>query len=78
MKTCEVSKVLAYAMAVYTVASLYYITRSRSVGTPFKDSLTESQLQIKEESKKVRKKIFCEGIMISLIGLYIMKPFKSC
>jgi len=78
MKTCEVSKVLAYAMAVYTVASVYYMIRSRSVGTPFKDSLTEEQLQIKEESKTVRKQIFCEGITVGLVGLYIMKPFKSC
>ena len=78
MKTCEVSKVLAYAMAVYTSASIYYMVRSRSVGTPFNDSLTEEQLKIKEESKKVRKQLFCEGITIALVGLYIMKPFKSC
>ena len=78
MKTCEVSKILAYSMTVYTVASLYYMIRSRSVGTPFKDSLTEEQLQIKEESKKVRKQIFCEGTVIAIVGLYIMKPFKSC
>ena len=78
MKTCEVSKVLAYAMAIYTSASIYYMIRSRSVGTPFKDSLTEEQLKIKEESKAVRKKIFCEGSMIALLGLYVMKPFKSC
>ena len=78
MKTCEVSKVLAYAMAVYTIASLYYVIRSRSVGTPFKDSLTEEQLQIKEESKKVRKQIFTEGSFAALVVLYVMKPFKSC
>ena len=78
MKTCEVSKILAYSMTVYTIASLYYMIRSRSVGTPFKDSLTEDQLQIKEESKKIRKKIFCEGTVIALVGLYVMKPFKSC
>jgi len=78
MKTCEVSKVLAYSMAVYTVASVYYIIRSRSVGTPFKDSLTEEQIQIKEESKKVRIQIFFEGSAIALVGLFIMKPFKSC
>jgi len=78
MKTCEVSKLLAYSMAIYTIASLYYMIRSRSVGTPFKDSLSEKQLQIKDESKKVRKQIFCEGTVIALVGLYIMKPFKSC
>ena len=78
MKTCEVSKVLAYSMAIYTVASVYYMIRSRSVGTPFRDSLTEEQLQIKEESKKIRKQIFLEGSVIGLVGLYLMKPFKSC
>tara|TARA_B110000027_G_C15813416_1_gene166686 strand:- start:13 stop:249 length:237 start_codon:yes stop_codon:yes gene_type:complete len=78
MNKCEVSKLLAYSMAIYTVASLYYMICSRSVGTPFKDSLTKEQLLIKEESKKVRKKIFCEGFLVGVIGLYIMKPFKSC
>ena len=75
---CKVSKYLAYSMAVYSLASMYYLSRSRSVGTPFNDSLTDAQREIKLESSKVRRQIFIEGIMLSLLVLLIMNPFKSC
>ena len=78
MKKCEVSKILAYTMTVYTIASVYYLIRSKTVGTPFKDSLTDEQKKIKEESSKVRKQLFMEGILISVVIMYFTQPFKSC
>lgn len=48
MTICRISIYLAYAMAVYTIASIYYIIMTRNIGTPFKDSLTLKQRQIKE------------------------------
>ena len=42
MSYCKISIYLAYAMAIYTIASIYYMIRTRSVGTPFKDSLSET------------------------------------
>ena len=38
---CVISVYLAYGMAVYCLASIYYLAMTRSIGTPFKDSLTE-------------------------------------
>jgi len=75
---CKISKYLAYAMAVYTLASVYYMGRSRSVGTPFNDSLNDEQRKIKMESARVRKQLFVEGILGSLVILFIFDPFKSC
>ena len=75
---CKLSKLLAYSMAAYVLASVYYMIRSRSVGTPFNDSLTEEQKQIKNESKNVRKQIFVEGIILSAVALGLMTPFKEC
>ena len=43
MSYCKVSVILAYAMSIYTIASIYYLIRTRSIGTPFKDSLTTEQ-----------------------------------
>ena len=75
---CEVSKYLAYSMSIYTMASIYYWIISRTVGTPFNDSLSDEQKHIKEKSANVRKSIFFQGILISLCIIYITKPFKSC
>ena len=75
---CQVSKYLAYAMAIYTLASMYYLCRSRSVGTPFNDTLSEKQKLIKKQSSIVRKNIFIEGIIISAFVIGIAQPFKSC
>tara|TARA_B100000795_G_scaffold267399_1_gene252138 strand:+ start:825 stop:1061 length:237 start_codon:yes stop_codon:yes gene_type:complete len=78
MSYCKISILLAYAMAIYTLASIYYYIRTRSVGTPFKDSLTEKQIEIKKESVKVRSNIFYQGIGLSLISLAMFRPFEKC
>lgn len=75
---CKISKYLAYSMAVYSFASLYYMISSRSVGTPFNDSLSDEQRKIKEESSKVRKNLFVQGIVLATFTLVILAPFKSC
>ena len=31
---CKISVYLAYAMAIYTLASIFYMIRTRTVGTP--------------------------------------------
>lgn len=75
---CQVSKYLAYAMAIYTLASMYYLCRSRSVGTPFNDALSDEQKLIKKRSSIVRKNIFIEGIILSAFIIGVTRPFKSC
>ena len=78
MLVCKVSIYLAYAMAVYFISSLYYIVRTRYVGTPFNDSLTPKQRKIKKESAGVRRNIFYQGIALSAILMFLLKPFKPC
>ena len=78
MYVCKISIYLAYAMAIYTLASLYYYVRSRSVGTPFNDSLTPKQREIKKESAAVRRSLFYQGIAIALGAMVLFNPFKAC
>jgi hypothetical protein len=78
MKVCTVSVYLAYAMAIYCIASLYYIIATRFVGTPFRDSLTEKQIKIKKESANVRRNIFYQGVGLSAVILFVFKPFARC
>ena len=78
MLHCKVSKYMAYLMLAYCLASVYYLIRSRSIGTPFNDSLTDAQKIIKARSSKQRRNIFIRGIVISLIILVIFKPFEEC
>ena len=75
---CKLHNLLAYAMAAYCLASVYYFVRSRSVGTPFADSLTSEQEIIKEHSASVRKSIFIEGVFLAGVYLAFAKPFQSC
>lgn len=78
MEYCRISVILAYAMIIYSLSSIYYFVRSRSVGTPFKNSLTKEQLEIKKESAKIRKKIFYQGVGLSFVLLMFWKPFSKC
>ena len=78
MSVCKIHGFLAYAMAAYCLASIYYLVRTRSVGTPFKDSLTKEQRVIKKKSAGVRKRIFVEGLVGGGILLMLFTPFKRC
>ena len=78
MDTCKISVYLAYAMAIYCIASIFYLIATRSVGTPFKDSLSEKQLKIKHESANVRRTIFYSGIAIGAISMVIFRHFSRC
>ena len=78
MSYCKIPIFLAYGMSIYVLASIYYMIRSKSAGTPFKDSLSQKQLQIKKESAKVRSRIFYQGIGGAIILLIIFRPFSTC
>ena len=69
---------LAYAMAAYSLASVYYLLRTRTVGTPFNDSLTPKQLKIKDASAATRRSIFIQGVVGGAVILFFLKPFNKC
>ena len=74
---CKISIYLAYAMLIYTFASVYYLVRTVNVGTPFKDSLSKEQIIIKKSADK-RRRIFRNGILLGLLYICLAKPFKLC
>ena len=78
MSMCKISVVLAYLMAVYCLASIYYVIATHSVGTPFKDSLTPKQREIKDASAKVRRNIFYTGAGVSIVLMLVLRPFEKC
>ena len=69
---------LGYGMAIYVIASIYYIVRTRSVGTPFRDSLTKKQIEIKKKSADVRRNIFLQGLGGAAVLLAVFRPFQQC
>ena len=78
MSYCKISVVLAYAMSIYTIASIYYLVRTRSIGTPFNDTLSEKQRKIKKESAKIRSRMFYQGVGLGFALLIIFRPFSKC
>lgn len=78
IKKCQVSQVLAYAMLSYCIASLWYYFNTKSLGTPFRDSLNGHQIAIKKDAVEKRKKIFMNGIIVAIIIIIIWRPFKEC
>ena len=75
---CVISNYLAYPMAVYCIASAFYLVRTRNIGTPFKDSLTPKQREIKAASAKQRKNIFYQGLALGVVGCFLFRPFDKC
>ena len=75
---CKMSKYLAYGMLIYTIASIYYMVITMNIGTPFKDSLTEEQIEIKKQSANVRRNVFYQGVGLSAVLIYLVHPFSDC
>jgi hypothetical protein len=75
---CVISNYLAYAMATYCIASVFYIVRTRHVGTPLNDSLTKKQLEIKAATTIVRRNIFYQGLAAGALICFLFRPFDQC
>ena len=78
LTSCKVPIYLAYVMAAYSLASLFYFVSTRNIGTPLRDSYSEEQLLIKKESSQTRGKIFYTSVTIAIIILFVVKPFHKC
>ena len=75
---CKISNAFAYMMFAYIIGIIYYIIFTRTIGTPFKDSLTPEQIAIKNESAIQRRIIFYTGLVGAAIILYVTRPFSGC
>ena len=75
---CKMPIILAYLMIAYIGASFYYLCRTKNIGTPFKDTLSPIQRMIKDKSAQIRRKIFYEGLIITIVLILVIKPFKVC
>jgi hypothetical protein len=72
IKTCII-RFLAVIAFLYIFASAWYMINTRNIGTPFNDSLTPQQIQIKKESADIRGKIFYQGITWgAIVGILIL------
>ena len=76
--TCNsTTMIFAHFGMIYCIASIVYLIVTRCVGTPFMDSLTESQKKIKKDSARVRWRAFLLGLIVAFIFIHILKPFKE-
>ena len=75
---CKIPTVLAYLMLIYILSSIYYMIMTKNIGTPFKDSLNDEQLEIKRAAVEKRRGIFYVGVAVATLLVLIFNPFKSC
>lgn len=68
--------VLAHLSLVYLGACIGYLARTRSMGTPFMDSLTDEQRSIKKQSALARRDAFVQSAVVTMVLLYIWSPFR--
>jgi len=62
-----VTAALARIAIVYMVACIVYLMVTRTYATPFADSLTDEQLEIRGESTRIRKHAFYMGVVIGIL-----------
>lgn len=77
--SCTIPVTLANAMAIYLIASLFYLVITLGSGSrPFHKSLTRRQKLILAKSKKKRRNIFLLGCVLACVTLFYWSPFKAC
>lgn len=68
---------LAYFALAYLLASVLYLIITRAcVGTPFNDSLSAEQREIKASSARDRKRIFFVSILLAILMLALTRPLR--
>lgn len=81
MYYCKINSILAYSALIYILASIIYLAETRKYGTPFKDALSAypNLLKIKKDSVNKRRAAFTNGLLISMIVLFVFRPLNiSC
>lgn len=78
MQKCTVPVVLAYLMSAYIVASAGYLLFTARMGTPFRDSLSPQQREVKRKSAGRRGAVFGLSFAVALVVLIYWGPFEKC
>lgn len=71
------TRLLASAALVYALASVGYLVLTRSMGTPFHDSLLPAQLDILAEAKAKRRHAFEMALMTAVVAVAAWRPFVT-
>lgn len=62
---------LSYVANVHLIACIVYLILTLNMDTPFKDSLTEEQKNIKNESSEKRRRVYTTGLLIGICTVYM-------
>jgi hypothetical protein len=77
---CKIPMALSYAMLAYVIASVIYLIVSIPFGTPFKDALKDypDLVKIQKESAEKRRNAFLIGLVVAVLIVWYIKPFRKC
>ena len=67
---------LADVALVYLAASAAYLLRTRCLGTPFADSLTPEQREVKRAAARERGAIFASSLAAAAVGVWLLRPLR--
>ena len=69
---------LAYVALAYLFTCIGYlaVVHCGGVGSPFNDSLTPEQREIKKRSAHTRSRIFWGALLVSVLVLAVLRPLR--
>lgn len=74
---CHLRRALSSSACVYLFACAWYVVMTRGMPTPFADTLTKIQKQIKRESSQIRLLVFSQGVFLGIVMLLYSSVFSS-
>ena len=69
----DVTQTYALIAKIYLGASVIYMITTLNMGTPFKDSLSETQKNLLQSSKRARARHFALGVVLTSFFIAIGK-----
>ena len=68
----KIKNLVFYLVVVTTIASCHYYFMTRGLPTPFKDSITAVQRQLRNQTASIRKKHYANGLLLGSVIAYTL------
>ena len=74
----ELTVYTAYILSGYMIASIFYVVMTMKTHSPFRASLTMSQIDLLKTSESKQFNVFLLGASIATAILFWTRPFRFC
>ena len=71
----KLKNLVFYSVIIMIFASIYYYVMTRNIPTPFKDSITVVQKELRKQTASARKRQYANGMLLGCFVAYLLYTY---